>query len=96
MNLKILQINTNQAQHDLDREAEKVSALSSKELHKYEDFTDEDLVCKPGLVEQAKFQYSPSGEIFNKELEKEDKREGGLKMLKNIESKNKEQLKAIE
>ena len=40
--------------------------------------------------------YSPLGEIFNKELEKEDKKKGVLKMLKNIESKNKEQLKAIE
>ena len=37
------------------------------------------------------------GKIFNKELEKDDdKKEGLLEKLKNIENKNKEQLKAIE
>ena len=51
MNLKILQIKANQAQYDLNREAAKVSALSSKDLRKYEDLTGEDLVCKPGVVE---------------------------------------------
>ena len=95
MNLKILQVKANQAQYDLNREAAKVFALSSKDLRKYEDLTGEDLVCKPGVVEPAKFEYSPLGEIFNKELEKEDEKKGVLKMLKNIESENKEQLKAI-
>ena len=33
--------------------------------------------------------------MFNKGLEKDDKKEGVLKRLKNIEGKNKEQLKAI-
>ena len=35
------------------------------------------------------------GNIFNKELKEEDKKEGLLKRLKNIEDKNEEQLKAI-
>ena len=80
MNLKILQIKANQAQYDLNREAAKVSALSSKDLRKYEDLTGEDLVRKPGVVEQAKFEYSPLGEIFNKELKKEDEKKG----VKNV------------
>ena len=33
--------------------------------------------------------------MFDKGLEKDDKKEGVLKRLKNIEGKNKEQLKAI-
>ena len=39
--LKILddKFKANQAQYDLDREAAKISALSSKELDKYEYFT---------------------------------------------------------
>ena len=35
------------------------------------------------------------GNIFNKGLKEEDKKEGLLKRLKNIEDKNEEQLKAI-
>ena len=36
------------------------------------------------------------GKIFNKGLKEDDKKEGLLKRLKNIEGKNEEQLKAIE
>ena len=36
------------------------------------------------------------GKFFNKGLKEEDKKEGLLKRLKNIEGKNEEQLKAIE
>ena len=35
------------------------------------------------------------GEVFNKGLKEEDKKEGLLKKLKNIEDKNEERLKAI-
>ena len=51
-------IKANQAQYDLDREAARISALSSKELDKYEYLTGEDLGYKPSVVEQAKFEYS--------------------------------------
>ena len=58
--------------------------------------TGEDLGLKPSTVEQAKFEYSPLGKIFNKGLSEEDNKEGLFKSLKNIEGKNEEQLKAIE
>ena len=45
----------NQAQYDLDREAAKISALSSKELDKYEYLIGEDLGYKPGVNERANF-----------------------------------------
>ena len=96
--LKILDdwIKTIQAQYDLDREAAKITALSSKELNKYEYLSGEDLGYKLGVVEQAKFEYSPLGKVFNKGLKKEDKKERLLKRLNSIEGKNEEQLKAIE
>ena len=56
--LKILdnKIEANQSQDDLDREAAKISALSSKGLDKYEYLTDEDLGYKPSVVKKAKFE----------------------------------------
>ena len=50
--------------------------------------TGEDLGLKPSTIEQAKFEYSPLGKIFNKGLSEDDKKEGILKRLKNIEDKN--------
>ena len=44
-------IKSNQAQYDLDREVAKISALSSKELDKYEYLVGEDLGYKPGVAE---------------------------------------------
>ena len=86
----------NEAQYDLDRKAAKISALYSNNLDKYEYLTGEDLGLKPSTIEQAKFEYSPLGKIFNKGLDKDDKKEGLFKRLKNIEDKNEKQLKAIE
>ena len=88
--IKILnrKIKENESQYDLDREAGKISALSSKNLDKYELLTGEDLGLKTSTVEQAKFEYSPLGRIFNKGLSEEDKKEGLFKRLKNIEDKN--------
>ena len=85
----------NEAKYDLDRKAAKISALFSNNLDKYEYLTDEDLGLKPSTIEQAKFEYSPLGKIFNKGLDKDDKKEGLFKRLKNIEDKNEEQLKLL-
>ena len=73
LNKKIMQ---NKAQYDLDREAAKISALSSNNLDKYEHLTGEDLGLKPNTIKQARFEYSPLGRIFNKGLDKDDKKEG--------------------
>ena len=58
-------IKANKAQYELNIEAAKTSALSSKELDKYEYLTGEDLRYKPDIIQRAKFEYSPSGETFN-------------------------------
>ena len=61
-------VKANQAQYDLDREAAKIYALSSKELDKYEYLTSEDLGYKPRVIEKAKFEYSALDKVFNKGL----------------------------
>ena len=90
INRKITQ---NETQYDLDRKAAEISALSSNNLDKYKYLTGKDLGLKPSTVEKAKFEYSPLGNIFNKGFSEEDKKEGLLKKLKNIEDKNEQLLK---
>ena len=64
----------NEAQYDLDRKTAKISASSSNNLDKYEYLTCEDLDLKPSTVEQARFEYFPLSNIFNKGLKEEDKK----------------------
>ena len=63
--------------------------MSSNSLHKYEFLTGEDLGLKRNTIEQARFEYSPLGKIFNKGLDKDDQKEGLFKRLKNIENAQK-------
>ena len=44
------------------------------------------VTIKPNTIEQARFEYSPLGKIFNKGLSEDDKKEGLFKRLKNIEN----------
>ena len=92
--IKILnrKFNQNESQYDLDRKIAKISAFSSNNLDKYEYLTGEYLGLKPSTIEQAKFEYSPLGKIFNKGLSEEDKKEGLFKRLENIKHKNDELL----
>ena len=48
--------------------------MSSNNLDKYEHLTGEDLGLEPSTVERAKFEYSPWDKIFNKGLDKDDKK----------------------
>ena len=65
------------------------------ELRKYEFLTREDLGYKPSVIEEAEFDYSPLGKVFNKGLDKNDRKEGLFKRIKNIEDKSEELLKEI-
>ena len=93
--IKILdnKIRSNQAKYHLDRQNAKMSALGSGELDKYEYLIGEDLGYKPDVVQKAKFEYSPLGQVFNKGLDTSEKQVGLLKRLKNIEDKTDRQLK---
>ena len=82
--IKILnkKIKKNESQYDVDIKAAEISALSSKNLDKYELLTGEDLDLKPSTVAQAKFEYSPLGNVFNKGLSEEDKKKAIKKTIK--------------
>ena len=70
--------------------------LSYKELEKCEYLTGEDLGYKPGVVNQAKPEYSLLGKVFHQGLNEKNKKKKILKKLKGIEEKNEEQVKMIE
>ena len=82
--IKILarQIKQNEAQYDLDRETDKISAFSFGNLEKYEYLTREDINYQPSTLEQAKFDYSRLVKFSNKGLKEKEKKEGLLKRLK--------------
>ena len=82
--IKILnkKIKQNESQYDVDIKAAEISALSSKNLDKYELLTGEDLDLKPSTVAQAKFEYSLLGNVFNKGLSEEDKKKAIKKTKK--------------
>ena len=97
-NIKILdgKIKQIRADYDLYRQNAKISTLSNGKLDKYEYLTGEDLGYRPDPVQKTKFEYSPLGQVFNKGLDADEKQEGLLKRLKNIEDKTDNQLQAIE
>ena len=64
--------------NDLDSKTAKISALSSRNVDKYEYLTGEDLDYNPILFKKTKFEYSLLGKFFNKKLNEEDKKEGVL------------------
>ena len=76
----------NDVDYDLHRQNAKISALRSRELKKYKYLTGEDLGYRPDPVQKAKFEYSPLGQVFNKGLNFNERQEGLLKRLKNIEN----------
>ena len=90
------QIRDEKLQYDINREAAKISALSSGKIHKYEYLTGEDILPsnQQQIIEQAKFTYSPLGKVFEKQVKTiEDQ---GQKQIDALESlKPKEQTKAI-
>ena len=87
-------IEANNAQYNLNRMNAEISAYSSSDLPKYEYLTKKDLNHKTNAFEQAKFEYSPLGQVFIDGLVKSDRKEGFLKRLKNIEDRSNNQLLA--
>ena len=88
--IKILdnKIKANKAQYMLDRKNAEISAKSSGELDKYEYLTGEDLGHTSDALTQAKFECSPLGKTLTFGSTKEDKKEGLLKILVNINKAN--------
>ena len=63
------QIKDEKLQYDINREAAKISALSSGKLDKYEYLTDEEILPsnQQQIIQKAKFNYSPLGKVFEKQ-----------------------------
>ena len=84
------QIRDKKLQYDINREAAKISALSSSKIHKYEYLTGEDILPsnQQQIIEQTKFTYSPLGKAFEKQIKTiEDQREKRIKALKDLKPK---------
>ena len=79
------QIKDEKLHYDINREAAKISALSSGKLDKYEYLTGEEILPsnQQQIIEQAKFIYSPLGKAFEKQT-------------KTIEDQGKKQIDALE
>ena len=81
----------------INREAAKISTLSSGKIHKYEYLTGEDILLfnQQQILEQATFSYSPLGKAFEKQIKMiEDQVKKQVKALEDL--KPKEQAKPIE
>ena len=72
-------------QYDINREAAKISALSSGKIDKYEYLTGKEILPsnQQQIIQQAKFTYSLLGKAFEKQI-------------KTIEDQRKTQVKAIQ
>ena len=91
------QIKDKKLQYNINREAAKISALSSDKLHKYEYLTGEDILPsnQQQTIEQTKFTYSPLDKAFDKQIKTiEDQGKKQVDALENL--KPKEEIKPIE
>ena len=81
------QISDEKLQYDINREAAKISALSSGKIHKYEYLTGEDILPSSNqqIIKQARFTYSPLQKAFDKQINTiKDQGEKQIKTLKSI------------
>ena len=70
------QIRDEEIQYDINREAAKISALSSGKTCKYEYLTGKDTLPsnQQQILEQTKFTYSPLGKTFEKQKQSRSRR----------------------
>ena len=78
-------IRAEKLQYDINREAARVSALSTGKIDKHEYLTGEEILPSDQrrVIEQAKFTYSPLRKAFEKQM-------------KTIEDQEEKQIKALE
>ena len=90
------QIRDEKLQYDINREAAKISALSSGKIDKYEYLTGEEILPsnQQQIIEQAKLTYSPLEKAFEKQTktikDQGKKQANALETLKLKETKPKE------
>ena len=86
------QIKDEKLQYDINREAAKISALSSGKIDKHEYLTGEEILPagKQQIIEQAKFTYSPLGKDFEKQTK--TIKDQGEKQIKAIQDNKKQEV----
>ena len=90
------QIKNEKLQYDINREAAKISALSSAKIHTYEYLTGKEILPsnQQQIIEQDKFTYSSLAKAFEKQIKtNKDQGQKQVEALKDL--KPKEQTKAI-
>ena len=87
------QIKDEKLQYDINKEAAKISALSSENFREYEYFTGEDILPsnQQQIIKQAKSTYSPLGKAFEKQIKTIEDQE-----QKQVDALENSKLKAIE
>ena len=77
-------------QYDINREATKISALSSSKIDKYGYLTGDEILplCQSRMIEQVTFSCSPSRKTLEKTIEDQGRKQvEALKVLKPIKQK---------
>ena len=85
------QIRDEKLRSDVNREAAKISALSSGKIHKYEYLTGQDILPfnDQQIKEQAKFTYSPLVKTFEKQIKTiKDQGQKQVEALNTLKSNN--------
>ena len=92
-------------QYDINREAAKITALSSDKIDKYEYLIGEEILPSnhKQIIEQAKFTFSPLSKTFEKQIKttehqqerqiKAIESQGGIKTIKKYASSDKDKSK---
>ena len=90
------QIKDEKLQYDINREAAKISVLSSGKLHKYEYLTGEHILpsSQQQIIEQTKFTNSPLGKPFEKQIKTiEDQGQKQVDALEKLKPEETKQIK---
>ena len=86
------QIKDEKLQYNINREAAKISVLSSGKLHRYEYIPGEDILLsnQQQIIGNTKFTYSPLGKAFDKQIKTiEDQGKNQVDALNTLKSDNK-------
>ena len=96
------QVRDEKLQYNINREAAKISALSSCKIYKHEYLTGQDILPRnqQQLIEQAKFTYSPLGKAFEKQvktIEEQGQKQVDAfeKQIKTIEDQGQKQVEVL-
>ena len=85
------QMKDKKIQYSINKEASKISVLSSGETNKYKDLPGEEMLSsnQKQIIKQDKYTYSPLAKAFEKKDKIEDWQKEQVKALKSLEASNK-------